>query len=80
MNVLKGNLKIIDMNKKEQIINTVTVNGCREWTDARVNQAMDEYAEYVAKKAWTAGYYSSDENNDLNFKEWFEQFKAKQDG
>jgi hypothetical protein len=68
------------MNKKEQIINTVTVNGCREWTDARVNQAMDEYAEYVAKKAYMAGAEFIQGEQPLIFTFWLKQFKAKQDG
>lgn len=33
------------MNKLEQIKNTVTANGMREWTDEMVSQAMQEYSD-----------------------------------
>lgn len=33
------------MTRLEQIKNTVTANGMREWTDERVSQAMREYAD-----------------------------------
>lgn len=29
----------------EQIKNTITANGMREWTDERVSQAMQEYSD-----------------------------------
>lgn len=39
------------MNKIEDIMNAVTANGMREWTDQRVRQAMREYAKTVAEDA-----------------------------
>lgn len=39
------------MNKIEDIMNAVTSNGMREWTDERVEQAMKEYATAVAEDA-----------------------------
>jgi len=37
------------MDRLEQIKNTVTANGMREWTDERVNQVAREYAIEVAR-------------------------------
>ena len=37
------------MDRLEQIKNTVTANGMREWTDERVNQVAREYATEVAR-------------------------------
>ena len=37
------------MDRLEQIKNTVTANGTREWTDERVNQVALEYATEVAR-------------------------------
>lgn len=33
------------MDMIEQIKNTITANGMREWTDERVSQAMQEYSD-----------------------------------
>lgn len=38
------------MDRLEQIKNTITANGMREWTDEMVSQAMREYAEFKARK------------------------------
>lgn len=35
---------------KQQIINSITSNGMREWTDERVSQAMDEYTAELEKR------------------------------
>lgn len=37
------------MDRLEQIKNTVTANGMREWTDERVGQAMREYATEMVR-------------------------------
>lgn len=54
------------MNKLEQIKNTVTANGMREWTDERVSQAMREYADQQNAELDKMGEHLSAENSDLS--------------
>ena len=57
------------MSKLHQIINAVTANGMREWTDERAAQAMREFAKSVAEDALkrAAEADSSEENGGWNF-------------
>lgn len=54
------------MDRLEQVKNTVTANGMREWTDERVSQAMREYADQQNAELDKMGEHLSAENSDLS--------------
>jgi hypothetical protein len=77
MNVLKGNFKSIDMNKKEKIKNKWFMRNDISLREAW-NNILDEYAEYVAQKAYMAGAEFIQGEQPLIFTFWYKQFKAKE--
>jgi hypothetical protein len=63
------------MTKKDEIFrNNLLVT----MSYANIMQAMDEYAEYVAKEAWNERNQWVEYDRGETFKNWFEQFKAKE--
>jgi hypothetical protein len=65
------------MTKKELIKNKWFMRNDISLREAW-DKILDEYAEYVAKE--TFDYWSTSAFNDIHFKNWYEQFKAKENG
>jgi hypothetical protein len=65
------------MNKKEEIKNKWFMRNDISLREAW-NNILDEYAEYVAGEAWNERNQWVEYDRGETFKDWFEQFKAKE--
>jgi hypothetical protein len=65
------------MTKKEEIKNKWFMRNDISLREAW-NNILDEYAKYVAEKAFSAGFDCAVDDIAPDWNVWFEQFKAKE--